>query len=149
MSDRPKTRGECPTSRPCPWVSCRYNTALQVMRNGRVEVIHPDPSQWGENCSLDHAARGGMTLEEVAAVLGIVRERVRQIQEDAFDSLKASSPELQNHLEALVDKPAPANATIELTELSTGYCPRSLKHRTKTADPRAPRETTRQPRRPG
>ena len=37
-----------------------------------------------ETCSLDVAERGEHTLEEVGAVVGHTRERVRQVQEAAL-----------------------------------------------------------------
>ena len=33
-----------------------------------------------ETCSLDVADRGGITLEEVGAILNLTRERIRQVE---------------------------------------------------------------------
>jgi len=41
------------------------------------------------SCSLDLAERGGMTLTEVGDVLGITRERTRQIEALAMHKLRA------------------------------------------------------------
>ena len=44
-----------------------------------------------ESCSLDVAARGGRTLDEVGQLLGVVRERVRQIEARARSKLARGS----------------------------------------------------------
>lgn len=55
----PRTRGDCIGGlRPCPYRTCRY----------RVDE-GPEPV-----CSLDIAAYGGATLEEVSATMGIQRD---------------------------------------------------------------------------
>ena len=43
-----------------------------------------------ETCALDVADRGPLTLHEVGQILGITRERVRQIQEQARRRIKRS-----------------------------------------------------------
>jgi DNA-directed RNA polymerase sigma subunit (sigma70/sigma32) len=37
-----------------------------------------------DTCALDVAARGPSTLDEIAALLGLTRERVRQVAEIGF-----------------------------------------------------------------
>jgi len=93
--------------RPCPWVGCRHHaigisaTSRDLtLANGRDEpVAIPHRAnerdvaafiekaatmiaeQQIESCTLDHAQRErGGTLENVAIVLGVTRERVRQIE---------------------------------------------------------------------
>jgi hypothetical protein len=36
-----------------------------------------------ESCTLDIAERGGLTLEEVGDIMGLTRERIRQIEQRA------------------------------------------------------------------
>ena len=67
----PRTRGDCLAGpRPCPWTGCRY---------------HLGPAR--ESCALDLAGRGGMTLDEIGALLGVTRERIRQIEGTALAKL--------------------------------------------------------------
>ena len=69
------TRGECATlPRPCPRTACRHH--LVAERAAGLEV--------GPSCTLDVADRGGLTLEEVGAILGVTRERIRQIETNAL-----------------------------------------------------------------
>jgi hypothetical protein len=84
LPERPRTRGDCVGGeRPCPWVGCRYHLYLHVNpETGRIAMAYPDlePDEIGESCSLDVADRGGVTLEEVGAIMGLTRERIRQVQ---------------------------------------------------------------------
>jgi len=94
-AQRPRTRAEClpggpNEARPCPWVSCAHHLALDVsQRSGAIKVNTPDVDgepDWSampESCALDVADRGGMTLEEVGAVMNLTRERVRQLEMQA------------------------------------------------------------------
>ncbi len=70
----PATRAGCAElPRPCPVVVCRHNLALERLR-GR------SPVRDDSACSLDYAAGDGMTLQEIADVFGMTRERIRQVQ---------------------------------------------------------------------
>jgi hypothetical protein len=85
---RPKTRGDCVNGiRPCPFVSCKHHLYLDVSsKTGGIKVNFPDlqPDELEHSCSLDIADRGGETLEEVGAIMNIVRERVRQLETKAI-----------------------------------------------------------------
>ncbi len=75
---RPRTRGDCKLGpRPCSWIGCRFHLAIE--RRG----LPGDP----QTCALDVADRAGATLEEIAEVLGVTREMVRQIQAGALARL--------------------------------------------------------------
>ena len=89
--ERPKTRGECGTARPCPWAGCKYHLYLDVNpKTGAVKLNHPGREVWelAESCALDIADRGA-TLEEVGAAVGVTRERARQIEAAGLARLRA------------------------------------------------------------
>lgn len=65
----PKVRGDClpggsNEARPCMWNLCKYYLKGPT----------------SESCVLDIADRQGATLDEVGEILGITRERLRQIE---------------------------------------------------------------------
>jgi hypothetical protein len=82
--DRPKHRGECQSmERPCPFVSCEHHLYLDVNpQSGAIKLNFPHLEVWemAETCALDVADRGGITLEEVGAILNLTRERIRQVE---------------------------------------------------------------------
>lgn len=74
-STMPRTRGDCLAGgpneqRPCGWLTCRHNLAAEPGWSG------------GDSCVLDvvdqHPA--GVTLEFVGDLLGLTRERIRQLE---------------------------------------------------------------------
>ena len=75
---------ECVDSEPpgagCLHTDCRYHLA-----NRGYWEHHLRPTR---DCSLDVANEGPHTLDEIAAVLGVSGERVRQIEEEALGQLK-------------------------------------------------------------
>lgn len=81
---RPRTRADCVDGpRPCLYVSCKYHLYLDVNpRTGSVKLNFPDKELWEieDTCALDVADRGGITLEEVGAIMNLTRERVRQVE---------------------------------------------------------------------
>jgi hypothetical protein len=88
LAERPLTRGHCvDVPRPCPYVACPHNLYLEVSdETGNIQRTFADrqPGEMEWSCSLDEAARHGLTLEEVSRRLGVTRERVRQIEERAL-----------------------------------------------------------------
>jgi len=88
---RPISRAQCPEYRPCPYVSCRYHLYLDVTRRGRLRINFPNQNvtDLESTCSLDLAAHGPKTLEQIGEIMGgISRERVRQIEQAALTALK-------------------------------------------------------------
>lgn len=89
--DRPHTRADCEDGpRPCPFVSCAYHLYLDVLANGNLKLNFPHLEVWelSETCTLDVAARGGITLEEVGNIFNLTRERIRQIENDGLARMR-------------------------------------------------------------
>jgi len=86
---RPKDRGECKDAcRPCPWYACRHHLGNVVGRQGSLSLSRVDIDYMKETCALDVADKGGNTLEGIGSILGITRERVRQIEAMALTQLR-------------------------------------------------------------
>ncbi|MSP91134.1 MAG: DNA-binding protein [Myxococcales bacterium] len=90
---RPRTRSECVDGpRPCPFVACKYHLFLDVNPvTGSIKINFPKKDVWDleETCSLDIADRGGITLEEVGAIMNLTRERIRQVEVAGLERLQA------------------------------------------------------------
>lgn len=88
---KPRIRKECSNiNRPCVFVSCRYNLCLDVMRK-RIKYYFDDPLLMEESCALDIADKyDGMKLEQIASFLGLSRERIRQIIDNALRKIMFS-----------------------------------------------------------
>lgn len=102
MAKRPKTRAECIDGpRPCPWYSCRYHLGLNISSCGTRVMVSTEPEDLDdstETCALDVASRGPLTLEQIGAFEGVGRERVRQVETEAFEKLQTNGK-----LAALID----------------------------------------------
>lgn len=88
---RPKTRADCAdVPRPCLYTACKFNAFLSVNENGTIHVTK-DCEPWDvppeDSCVLDVAERPDVTLEQIGRVMGITRERVRQIEVAALLTL--------------------------------------------------------------
>lgn len=81
---RPAVRAECVgAARPCLFVSCRWHMFLDVSpKTGAIKLNFPDlePDELEKTCALDVADAGGETLEGVARLMNMTRERVRQLE---------------------------------------------------------------------
>jgi hypothetical protein len=114
MKDKfPGTRNKCLSGpRPCPWLRCAYHVfwlrhnlsgrsdtktqggkelSAQTILNRYAtdEEIIDEIWLYPETCVLDVYDRGPNTLEQVGQVMGLTRERVRQIQDKkAMEKLK-------------------------------------------------------------
>lgn len=103
LPDRSECRGGY---RPCPMVSCRYHLLLHVTEYGALTRPYARTlsvakssvatvERWidaaaryvevmPETCALDMADRGESSMVVIGEILGITRERVRQVAESAF-----------------------------------------------------------------
>lgn len=95
--ERPRSREECANMpRPCPFVSCAHHLYLDVNpESGAIKLNFPHLEVWemAETCSLDVADRGGITLEEVGAILNLTRERIRQVEVRGLYKIRQQSGE--------------------------------------------------------
>lgn len=92
---RPQSREECVKGpRPCPWVSCRFNLYLDVREDGVLKLNFPDrePEEMSASCALDLADDGPRTLDSIAALMGMSKERARQLEATAFEKLYERLP---------------------------------------------------------
>lgn len=71
--------------RPCPQIECRYHLSTVRDPKGRPSTLERDESY---SCALDVADEGEHTLEEISEIVGLTRERVRQIEERALSKLR-------------------------------------------------------------
>lgn len=82
-------------SRPCIFVGCRHTAYLDVTRTGSIRFTHGDmdPTELAvhRSCTLDIADEGDKTLEEIAEITNVTRERVRQQIEDAAEIIVAEA----------------------------------------------------------
>lgn len=125
---RPQTRGDClpggtNSARPCPWVGCKYHLAVDINTHTGSLQEHGDPATMPVTCALDVADGDlerivGRTTHEnalgvvnanglsaIGEVLGVSRERVRQIEEKALRRLA-----LRNDVYEFGDREKPNNA---------------------------------------
>lgn len=110
---RPATRGDCAEGpRPCPYVSCRFHLLLDAMPNGHLKINfpqifnsddEPDLELMVETCALDVADRTGATLMEVADLMNVTRERVRQIEEKAIQKVRVGRGRFDPAVKALAE----------------------------------------------
>jgi hypothetical protein len=92
--ERPRTRAECPETRPCGWVSCRHNMYLDINpETGSITLnfpeLEPHEIRPDRSCSLDIADRGPLTLDETGIYINLTRERIRQVEVKYLMKLKA------------------------------------------------------------
>jgi hypothetical protein len=83
---------------PCLFVSCKFNLTLDVNpRTGSIKLNFPDREVWEmeRTCALAVAEGGDHTLEDVAALANLTRERVRQIEAGALGQLRVHLPVLR------------------------------------------------------
>lgn len=75
VEGQPRTRGDCASGpRPCIFTGCRHHGGKDIVADT-------------ESCTLDVADRGPQRLEDIAALFGVTKERIRQIEEKALRKL--------------------------------------------------------------
>ena len=84
---RPKTRADCKgIKRPCPYVSCKYNTYLDIEEDGSIiynfHGLEPHEVPCETSCALDAADGGGLNLDKMASVYNLSREWMRLLIKD-------------------------------------------------------------------
>ena len=86
---RPETRADCADiPRPCPFVGCRHNLYLDVTAAGSIQFnFSGEPEDMTWSCALDEAERGPQILTQISEKMHLTRERVRQIEEKAFQRM--------------------------------------------------------------
>jgi len=90
---RPPDRALCANGvRPCPYVSCRYHLYLDVRGDGVLRVNFPDrePDELLASCALDMSEDGPRTLDQVAGLMGMSKERARQLEASGMEKLRAA-----------------------------------------------------------
>lgn len=91
--ERPPNRSICEQGvRPCPYVSCRYHLYLDVRGDGVLRVNFPErePDEMMASCALDMAEDGPRTLDQVAGLMGMSKERARQLEASAFEKIRTA-----------------------------------------------------------
>jgi Sigma-70, region 4 len=94
---RPRSRADCAQGpRPCMFIACKHHLYLDVNPStGSIKLNFPDKEIWEleETCALDVADRGGITLEEVGAIMNLTRERIRQVETRGLARLREIAEE--------------------------------------------------------
>lgn len=98
-ADAPKTRADCVNGpRPCPWVSCRQHLHAVRDRPGRRGEGRalPPPQVVAHShvtCALDvvDVEPDGLNRQVIGKLLGLTRERIRQVEERALSRLKLAT----------------------------------------------------------
>lgn len=93
LSTRPLTRAACESvQRPCPFVSCKWNTYLDVEEDGSVIInwggCAPDEVPADRSCVLDIADAGGISDEEAMTVLGLPLRDANAVFESGLRRLR-------------------------------------------------------------
>lgn len=86
---RPVTRADCVGQfRPCPYSTCRHHLIHAYNKNDIKNITEDDILSLPETCVLDVVDDNqfGLTLLEIGNLLGVTRERARQLIADAVIS---------------------------------------------------------------
>ncbi len=118
-----KTRGECGTLRPCPWVSCKYHLYLDVNPSGTIKINFPGPIEtMVESCALDVADKGGLPFYGLGPLLSISRQRAHQLEGSSLAKLLNNLNGHANEIRELLDlkeEPMQAEETTDKHPLTS------------------------------
>jgi hypothetical protein len=88
----PRTWGDCQSQglgtpeRPCAHLRCRWNLQIDINpQSGEMRLLDNGPEH---TCALRVAQHDGLQLDEIAAIMGISIERVRQLEAKALHKLR-------------------------------------------------------------
>lgn len=93
---RPRTFEECESVglgdiTPCPFVSCKHHLYLDVNpRTGSIKLNFPgrEVDELPATCALRVAQHGGRTLDAVAEVMALTRQRLSQLEDRILDKIR-------------------------------------------------------------
>jgi hypothetical protein len=96
---RPRTFEECDSVGlgdlfPCPFVSCKHHLYLDVNeRTGSIKLNFPDREvdELPATCALRVAEEGGRTLDAVAEVMALTRQRLSQLEDRILDKIRVTA----------------------------------------------------------
>lgn len=96
---RPRTFEECDSVGlgdlfPCPFVSCKHHLYLDVNpRTGSIKFNFPgrDVDELPATCALRVAQHGGRTLDAVAEVMALTRQRLSQLEDRILDKIRVTA----------------------------------------------------------
>ena len=96
---RPRTFEECDSVglgdlTPCPFVSCKHHLYLDVnQRTGSIKFNFPgrDVDELPATCALRVAQHGGRTLDAVAEVMALTRQRLSQLEDRILDKIRVTA----------------------------------------------------------
>lgn len=87
----PKTRADCVGGvRPCPWVRCRHHLHIALVSkvSGVVRTVGDCVTEMEQTCSLD-VAELPRSLTEVAKLMGVTMQRIKQLEDRALANMRA------------------------------------------------------------
>ena len=96
---RPRTFEECDSVglgdiTPCPFVSCKHHLYLDVNpRTGSIKFNFPgrEVDELPATCALRVAQHGGRTLDAVAEVMALTRQRLSQLEDRILDKIRVTA----------------------------------------------------------
>ena len=96
---RPRTFEECDSVglgdiTPCPFVICKHHLYLDVNpRTGSIKFNFPgrEVDELPATCALRVAQHGGRTLDAVAEVMALTRQRLSQLEDRILDKIRVTA----------------------------------------------------------